>query len=153
MDFRIEQITTAKKRFLDLLLLGDEQESMIDRYLEQGEMFALYDTSQHPIATAVITQVDKVTIELKNLAVAPSHQRRGYGRRMIEFICEHYKSKYHTLLVETDDSPSTPTFYSRCGFTRSHVKRDFFTLNYDHPIYEEGVLLRDMIYFRRMLHP
>ena len=30
---RIETITENKKQFLDLLLLADEQESMIDRYL------------------------------------------------------------------------------------------------------------------------
>ena len=34
MPLRFEKITTHKKRFLDLLLLADEQESMIDRYLE-----------------------------------------------------------------------------------------------------------------------
>lgn len=40
---RIEKITTDKKRFLELLLLGDEQEDMIDRYLERGDLFALFD--------------------------------------------------------------------------------------------------------------
>ena len=30
---KIEKITSDKKRFLELLLLADEQESMIDRYL------------------------------------------------------------------------------------------------------------------------
>ena len=39
----IKQVTDNKKQFIDLLLLGDEQESMIDRYLEQGDLFALYD--------------------------------------------------------------------------------------------------------------
>lgn len=39
MPLRFEKIITRKKRFLDLLLLADEQESMIDRYLERGEMF------------------------------------------------------------------------------------------------------------------
>ena len=41
MDFL--QVTENKKRYLPLLLLADEQESMIDRYLEQGDLFALYD--------------------------------------------------------------------------------------------------------------
>ena len=41
MDFL--QVTEDKKRYLPLLLLADEQESMIDRYLEQGDLFALYD--------------------------------------------------------------------------------------------------------------
>ncbi|NJO92222.1 MAG: GNAT family N-acetyltransferase, partial [Chloroflexia bacterium] len=31
---RIEKITNNKKQYLDLLLLADEQEDMIDRYLE-----------------------------------------------------------------------------------------------------------------------
>jgi hypothetical protein len=42
----VNLIKTDKKRFLDLLLLADEQESMIDRYLERGEMFALYDEGE-----------------------------------------------------------------------------------------------------------
>lgn len=40
---KIERITENKKRFLDLLLLADEQEDMIDKYLPQGDLFALYD--------------------------------------------------------------------------------------------------------------
>ena len=33
---RISKIDTDKKRYLELLLLADEQESMLDRYLERG---------------------------------------------------------------------------------------------------------------------
>ena len=32
----IEKVGVDKKRFIDLLLLADEQESMIDRYLDRG---------------------------------------------------------------------------------------------------------------------
>ena len=39
----IVPILKNKKEFLELLLLADEQESMIDLYLERGEMYALYD--------------------------------------------------------------------------------------------------------------
>ena len=37
----IKQVFENKKQYLDLLLLADEQEDMIDRYLEGGEMFVL----------------------------------------------------------------------------------------------------------------
>ena len=37
----IRKITSCKKDYLPLLLLGDEQESMIDRYLERGTLYAL----------------------------------------------------------------------------------------------------------------
>ena len=40
---RVEYIKDDRKRFLDLLLLADEQEDMIDKYLNRGDMFALYD--------------------------------------------------------------------------------------------------------------
>ena len=39
----IVRIAENRKQYLDLLLLADEQEDMIDRYLERGEMYALED--------------------------------------------------------------------------------------------------------------
>ena len=37
-QLNIRHIPTDKKQYLSLLLLADEQESMIDRYLERGEL-------------------------------------------------------------------------------------------------------------------
>ena len=37
----IINITENKKKYLELLLLGDEKEEMIDRYLERGDMYVL----------------------------------------------------------------------------------------------------------------
>lgn len=62
----IKMIKENKKRFLDLLLLADEQENMIDKYLERGEMFALYDGDLKSIC--VVTKEEKDIYELKNLA-------------------------------------------------------------------------------------
>lgn len=43
LPMTIRKVTEHKKRFLDLLLLADEQESMIDRYLERGVLYVLED--------------------------------------------------------------------------------------------------------------
>ena len=40
---KIVEITENKKEYLDLLLLADEQEDMIDRYLDHGTMYVLDD--------------------------------------------------------------------------------------------------------------
>ena len=40
---RIKEIKENKKQFLTLLLLADEQEDMIDRYLNKGTMYVLDD--------------------------------------------------------------------------------------------------------------
>ena len=36
-------MVTDKKRYIDLLLLADEEEKMIDKYIEKGEMYILDD--------------------------------------------------------------------------------------------------------------
>lgn len=144
----IRKENSNKKQYIDLLLLADEQENMIDRYLERGDLYVMEEDGE-VIAVAVVTREDDSVIELKNLAVSPSHQRKGVGRKMIRFIEERYSGHYQTLLVGTGDTPDTVTFYERCGFVRSHVLPDFFTLHYDHPVMEGGKQLRDMVYLKK----
>lgn len=144
---KIELALENKKRFLDLLLLADEQENMIDLYLERGEMFVLYDGDLKSLC--VVTQEDEGVYEIKNIATYEQYQGQGYGKRLIEYIFEYYQGRCKTMLVGTGDSPLTVPFYERCGFTRSHHIKNFFTDHYDHPIYEGGVQLVDMVYMRR----
>ena len=109
----LRKIDDGKKRVLPLLLLGDEQESMIDRYLESSDMFAMFDRRNVPIAIAVVSKKAHGQYELMNLAVAPCHQRKGYGSQMIEFICNRYKDSASELLVGTGENPATLEFYRK----------------------------------------
>ena len=86
----------------------------------------------------VVTDEDGGILEIKNIATEPDCQGKGYGRTMIEYVAAKYKGTYSVLQVGTGDSPATLPFYEKCGFCRSHVVRNFFTENYDHPIYECG---------------
>ena len=70
---------------------------------------------------------------------------------MIDFLAAKYKGQYSLLQVGTGDSPLTIPFYEKCGFTRSHRIKNFFTDNYDHPIYECGTQLIDMIYLKKKI--
>ena len=143
----VKPIKENKKFFLDLLLIADEQEDMIDKYLERGEVFALYDGDLKSIC--VVTQEDKNICELKNLATYEEYRGRGYGRYLISYIFEYYKDKCKTLFVGTGDSPWILSFYEHCGFEISHRVENFFTNNYSHPIYEDGVQLIDMVYLKK----
>ena len=40
---KITEVKENKKQFLFLLLMADEQEDMIDRYIDRGNMFVLDD--------------------------------------------------------------------------------------------------------------
>lgn len=147
---KIYRADTDKKRYLPLLLLADEQENMIDRYLSRGTMFVL-EAEGVVCGECVVTDEGGGILELKNIAVAPNLQGMGYGKALVDFVCAQYRGKYAWLHVGTGDSPLTLPFYEKLGFTRFSVVKDFFTLNYDHPMIEDGVLLRDMIYLRKRL--
>ena len=145
----IRKVETDKKRYLDLLLLADEQEDMVDRYLERGTMYVLEDDGVR--AECVVTDEGDGVLELKNLAVEPDFHGRGYGKALVEFLIRTYAGQYVTMQVGTGDSPSTIPFYESCGFCRHHLVKNFFTDHYDHPIYEGGVQLVDMVYLQRRL--
>lgn len=145
---RIERILGNKKRYIELLLLADEQENMIDKYLERGDMFALFEEDLKAIC--VVTKEGDGTFEIKNIATEPKYQGKGYGKKLIEYVVEFYEDECDTLLVGTGDSDLTIPFYKRCGFEESHRIKNFFTDNYDQPIYECGKQLVDMVYLKRI---
>ncbi|SCL96993.1 GNAT family N-acetyltransferase [Sporanaerobacter sp. PP17-6a] len=145
----IKQIFENKKQYIDLLLLADEQESMIDKYLERGDMFVLCDDDLKAIC--VVTNEGKGIFEIKNIATVPKYQGQGYGKQLVNYLFEHYRSECSTMLVGTGDSPATIPFYQKCGFVISHRIKDFFIDNYDHPIFEGGKQLTDMVYLKKHL--
>lgn len=143
----IKEVKSNKKKYLSLLLLADEQEDMIDRYIDNGTMYVLDDGGIK--CECVVTDEGEGILEIKNIATEPDFQGKGYGKKLIDFIAEKYKGQYSVLQVGTGDSPLTIPFYEKCGFTRSHSIRNFFIDHYDHPIYECGVQLVDMIYLQK----
>ena len=146
---RIEKITQNKKQFLDLLLLADEQENMIDKYLPTGDLFALYDVDLKSVS--VVAAVNNETCELKNIATYEKYRGKGYGRALINFISEFYKNTYLTMLVGTGETPAILSYYKSCGFEESHRAKNFFTDNYDHPMFEGDIQLVDMVYLKKSL--
>lgn len=138
-----------KKKYMQLLLLADEQENMIDKYLGAGTMYVLDDGGVK--GEIIVCETDGGVLEIKNLAVVPEFQKMGYGRALIEFVCERYKDSFKVVQVGTGDSPFTVPFYQKCGFKKSHTVKNFFTENYDHPIIEGGIILKDMVYLQKRL--
>lgn len=147
---RIEQIIEDKKQFLDLLLLADEQESMIDKYLSIGDLFALYDDDVLK-SVCVVAAINNEVCELKNIATYEEYQNKGYGRALIKYISDFYAKRYKTMLVGTGDVPRILSFYESCGFEKSHRVKNFFTDNYDRVIFDVGIQLVDMVYLKKGL--
>lgn len=147
----IVRIDNQKKDYLPILLLADEQENMIDLYLERGTLYVLKDPGVK--AACVVTDEGGGILELKNIAVLPDSRRQGYGSKLVAFLSDTYQGQYTILQAGTGDSPLTIPFYQSCGFQRSHIVKKFFTSHYDHPIFEGGKQLVDMVYLKKPLPP
>ena len=148
MDIR--EVKDHKKQYIDLLLLADEQEDMVDRYLDRGRMYILINDGKVRSECVITYEVNR-TIEIKNLAAYPVDQGKGYAKKLINYISEKYKGGYKFLQVGTGDSPLTIPFYLKCGFKPSGRIKNFFVDNYNHPIYEAGQQLIDMVYLKKKI--
>lgn len=96
MDMKIREVNENKKQFISLLLLADEQESMVDRYLEKGNMYVLEDGNVK--AECVVTDEGNAILEIKNIAVDPENQGKGYGKALIDFLASKYADEYSEFL-------------------------------------------------------
>ena len=110
-------------------------------------MFAIYDNDLKGVC--IVTKEEDRAYEIKNIAIYENFHGQGYGKKLIEYICEYFKGDCDIIYVGTGDSPLTVPFYEKCGFKKSHRIKNFFIENYDNPIYECGKQLIDMIYLKK----
>lgn len=147
----IQLITQNKERFMELLLLGDEQQSMIEKYLTRSSLYILTEHSTIYGVCAVTDEGNQIA-EIKNLAIHPAFHRQGYGTMLMQYVLAQLRNAGFTYVrLGTGETPGTLIFYQKLGFQPCGRIPDFFTLHYDHPIIEEGVQLKDMIYLGQPL--
>ena len=82
---RIYEVSENKKKYMDLLFLADEQEDMIERYLEKGTMYVLEDDGIK--GECVVTEEDRNVLEIKNLAVVPDCQKKRIWKSFDRVCC------------------------------------------------------------------
>jgi ribosomal protein S18 acetylase RimI-like enzyme len=73
--------------------------------------------------------------------------------RPLKDAIEKSKQKgYKTIIIGTaETSIYQLNLYQRIGFQRFGIKKDFFLENYTKPIFENSILLRDMIMLKMEL--
>ena len=119
----VRKISIGKKAYLPLLLEADPSERMIDRYLEDGEMYVLMINGQ-PAAVAVVGQADDEVCELYNLATAPEMRGKGYASRLVRHLLRLYQPRCRRMRVGT--SRPLMSFYERFGFRYAFTREGFF---------------------------
>ena len=138
-----------KEQYMSLLLEADPSEMLIRQYLVYGDLFVL--TYKNEVAcVAVATKEDNDTCELKNIATEEKYRGKGYAKKMLKYLCDNYKQKYHKMLVGTTEN-NIP-FYVKQGFDRyEKTIKNFFIDNYEEEIKDGELVCTDMIYYSKDL--
>ena len=137
----IKKISAGKKAYLPLLLEADPSEAMIDRYLEDGDMYVL-SAHGRPVSAAVIGEAGEGCYELYNLATEADARGNGYASELVRHLFRLYKPLGRTLRVGT--SRALMPFYEKLGFQYAYTREGFFeNENYDPASFDEPGL-KDM---------
>ena len=148
-DINIKKEKDNKEQYMDLLLEADPERLLVEEYLADGELFVL--TYKEDVAcVAVVKIIDEKTIELKNIATVEKYRGQGFGKRMIKFLSDNYKTKYEKMIVGTTEN-NIP-FYVKQGFDKyEKTIKNFFVDNYKEEIIDEGLHCIDMYYYSKKL--
>ena len=150
----IEKIVDEDRIPYHLLLLADETPDAINKYIHDSAIYtAKENAGDQAIGVYVLRQVNKVTIEIKNIAVCETFQNRGIGGLLIDSaIAQAKEGGYREIIVGTADTGARQLrFYKKNGFEVFDIKKDFFINNYPQPIFEHGIQLKDMIMLRKQV--
>lgn len=148
-DVTISKERKDKHRYIGLLLEADPSEKLVEKYLDEGELFVLRYRGEAASA-AVTVRVDDETVELKNLVTVERFRGRGYAGRLIKYLADNYKPRFRRMLVGTTEN-NIP-FYVKHGFDRyEKTVKNFFTENYDGEIFDGELKCEDLYYYSRKL--
>lgn len=136
----------------DLLLLADETKESIDKYLFDSDTYLAEDINTgEAIGAFCLYRIDNNCVEIKNIAVSSACQGKGYGSFLLGLIAEMAAEEgYKEIIVGTGEAGLRQiNFYEKNGYAKYGLKKDFFTLNYPSPVYENCMQLIDMVMLRK----
>ncbi len=147
----LEKVEGNREAFLPQLLLADESEVAVRKYLDKGTLYKI-NCGELLVGVALVIPQTNTTIELKNIAIVPKYQGKGIGKEILRQLTEEcQKDGYQTVLVGTANSSiDNIAFYQKAGFRMEAIEKDFFS-HYPEPIYENGIRALDMIFFSKQL--
>ncbi len=130
----------------ELLLLAQPSSENIQAALKQG-MCHVARIGSETVGVFVLVQKSKRLWEITNIAVAPKFQGQKIGKALLaEAISVGQKLGAKEIELGTGNSSLNQlAFYQKAGFRIVGIIPNFFTDNYDEPIYENGIQCRDLI--------
>ncbi len=132
--------------FWDMLLLTAPDKRTVEQSLETGKLYVA-EWDDVVLGTFILIELDAGLWELKHSAVAQEWQRKGVGKALIVKAIETARD-LGAKRLETGASNSSfaaLAFFQKAGFRIARIAKNYFTLNYDEPMFENGIECRDLV--------
>ena len=136
----------------ELLLQADPSKQQIEKYIKRGYIFELrWEGELAGIIVSTPKTVER--IEIMNLSINEKWQGKGYAKALIEYACLFSAANgYRIVEIGTGNSSLNQlALYQKVGFRMVEIVRDYFIRYYPEPIFENGILCRDMVRLERKL--
>lgn len=139
-----------------LFELADDSHERIDGYIDLGRVLvAIEDQREIAGHLQLVPDQQPDVVEIKSLAVQPSCQGRGIGRRLVAHALAVCRAKQTRLVIVATAMADIDNirFYQRCGFRAAAILRDAFTPETGYPSATAvgGIRLGDGIRFELVL--
>jgi len=129
----------------DLLLEADPSIERINQYLVDSLCYVAV-IQNDIVGVCVLKPIDRSRIELFNIAVLPENQKSGIGSQLLQFVLGGLREKnFESVELGTGTFGYQLAFYQRFGFRVDSILKNYFINNYDEPIYEDKIQLKDML--------
>lgn len=132
-----------------LLLLAEPSESALRWSLRNLSDTVYRMDVDGELTGAATMRWQRDPCEMLELAVVPERQGEGLGKQFVAWLVAEARRRGKTEIIVGTSSTSAANliFYQKCGFRVDHVRQDYFWY-YDAPVYENGLVVRDMLVFR-----
>jgi ribosomal protein S18 acetylase RimI-like enzyme len=148
----IRLLSAEEKLPYDLLLLADPSVKMLEKYIFDSAVYvAIIDTQI--VGVFALFPLGKTLIEIKNIAVLEAHQGKSIGKKLLEYaISEAKKQGFEEIQIGTANSSiGQLALYQKMGFEMDSIRKSFFIDNYPETMFENGILVRDMVVLKKRL--
>ena len=151
MDFDIREVRREDEleTLFPLLLLAEPSASALRWGLKNLSDTVYRMDAGGELVGAATMRWGRDPCEMMELGILPGRQGEGFGRRFVAWLAAEAqrRAKPEVIVGTSTTSAANIIFYQKCGFRADHVRRDYFWY-YDEPIYEHGIIVRDMLVFR-----
>ncbi len=146
MNLTFNEVHHLSKQHYKLLLDADPSKSLVDSYTKRG---LIYDVTleKQIVGIIVLLPTRPETLEVVNIAVDETFQKRGIGQKLLMFAINYSRHHhYKTLEIGTGSTSIGQLYlYQKVGFRLTGIDTDFFIHHYEKEITENGLVLRDMV--------